>query len=259
VAQLIAGGLQTQVYIVSLGGFDTHSDQVNDGNPEQGRHATLLTQLSQAITAFQDDLALLGLEERVLGMTFSEFGRRIRSNGSFGTDHGTAAPLFLFGSCVRSGSLGINPTFDGEIDNKTGVPMQFDFRNIYGSLLQDWFGLEETTVRNHLFSDYAYLPMVEACSSVATSTKNYWLDQSFMIYPQPVRENLHFRFTNPGGGPVQIDILDIQGRILLSKNLRNLPQGNQEHSLPLAQLSAGTYIARLRVGRAIASKTLIKQ
>ncbi|MDH3710905.1 MAG: DUF1501 domain-containing protein, partial [Cyclobacteriaceae bacterium] len=96
VAQLIAGGLKTKVYVVNIGGFDTHANQVVQGNPLQGAHANLLNRLSEAVFAFQDDLDKLGVEERVLGMTFSEFGRRIGSNSSFGTDHGAAAPQFLF-------------------------------------------------------------------------------------------------------------------------------------------------------------------
>ena len=81
VARLISGGLKTRIYIVNLGGFDTHSSQL-------GTHATLLGRLATAMFAFQDDLRLLGIEDRVIGMTFSEFGRRIKSNASGGTDHG---------------------------------------------------------------------------------------------------------------------------------------------------------------------------
>ena len=92
VALLVAGGLKTKVYICSIGGFDTHSSQVNTNAKETGTHANLLTQLSDGIKAFMDDLKGLNASKRVLGMTFSEFGRRIKSNGSNGTDHGAAAP-----------------------------------------------------------------------------------------------------------------------------------------------------------------------
>ena len=111
VARMISGGLQTRIYVLSIGGFDTHANQTVDGEPTTGEHAELLRELSDAICAFQDDLKLLGIEERVVGMTFSEFGRRIRSNDSLGTDHGTAAPLFVFGSCINSTVLGDNPKF----------------------------------------------------------------------------------------------------------------------------------------------------
>src|SRR5690606_30192073 len=90
VARLIAGGIQTPVYIVNLGGFDTHASQTDSSDPTMGTHANLLQQLSDAVYAFFDDLFLLDKHNKVSAMTFSEFGRRIKANGSGGTDHGTA-------------------------------------------------------------------------------------------------------------------------------------------------------------------------
>ncbi|MFN7119310.1 MAG: DUF1501 domain-containing protein [Saprospiraceae bacterium] len=157
VALLISGGLQTRVYVVSIGGFDTHANQVVGSDTATGDHATLLQQLSEAMAAFQNDLKQLNLEERVLGMTFSEFGRRIRSNESLGTDHGTAAPLLLFGTCVNPAITGDNPDITSDIDGNEGVPMQHDFRDVYGSILKDWFGVEETVVKDLLHPEFRYL------------------------------------------------------------------------------------------------------
>ena len=109
VARLVKGGLKTRVYMVSFGGFDTHSSQVNATDTTTGTHATLLMRVSDAIKAFMDDLKYLEIEDRVVGMTFSEFGRRIKSNSSLGTDHGAAAPLFVFGKNVSPGVVGNNP------------------------------------------------------------------------------------------------------------------------------------------------------
>jgi uncharacterized protein (DUF1501 family) len=91
VANLIGGGLKTKVYFVNLGGFDTHSNQVNTTDTTTGTHANLWKQISDAIKAFTDDLKAMGVSKRVVGMTYSEFGRRIKSNASGGTDHGAAA------------------------------------------------------------------------------------------------------------------------------------------------------------------------
>ncbi|MGA9651537.1 DUF1501 domain-containing protein, partial [Pedobacter sp.] len=88
VARLVAGGLKTRLYMVNIGSFDTHAAQVNAGSTETGTHAILLQKVSVAIKAFMDDLKGLGASKRVAGMTFSEFGRRIKSNASNGTDHG---------------------------------------------------------------------------------------------------------------------------------------------------------------------------
>ena len=165
VALLMSGGLQTNVYVVNLNGFDTHAGQVESNDTTSGNHANLLQRLSEAITAFQDDIEQLGFADRVLGMTFSEFGRRIRSNGSMGTDHGTAAPLFLFGNCVSGTILGNNPTIDTSVDQNTGVPMQYDFRDVYGSVLKDWFNVADADIRSLLYPGYVYLPIASGCAA----------------------------------------------------------------------------------------------
>jgi hypothetical protein len=103
VAALVAARMPTRVYFVSLSGFDTHSNQV-------GQHAALLTQLSEALAAFQRDLEAKKLDRQVTTMTFSEFGRRPSENESRGTDHGTAAPLFVMGSAVKAGLHGTPPS-----------------------------------------------------------------------------------------------------------------------------------------------------
>ena len=164
VARLISGGLQTSIYVVTMGGFDTHDSQAN-GDNTSGRHADLLEDLSNSLAAFQQDLDDLGLADRVLGMTFSEFGRRIRSNGSRGTDHGTAAPLFVFGNCASGNILGSNPVIDTNVDPYEGIPMQYDFRDIYGSILMDWFGVAESQVRNLLYPNFTYLAVANGCSA----------------------------------------------------------------------------------------------
>jgi uncharacterized protein (DUF1501 family) len=162
IATLISGGLGTKVYIATLGGFDTHSGQTN-GDNTTGVHANLLRELSDSIRAFTEDLELLGASHRVLGMTFSEFGRRIRSNQSNGSDHGDAAPLFLFGDCVQGGILGNSPEIDTEVAQNVGVPMQYDFRDIYGSVLVDWFDVPAATVQNLVNGSFTYLPIAGGC------------------------------------------------------------------------------------------------
>lgn len=147
VAALIKGGLKTKLYLVSYDGFDTHAEQVNPGNTVTGRHANLLRTTGEAIRAFQQDLAFLKIEERVTGMTFSEFGRRIRSNDSLGTDHGAAAPLFLFGKNIKGGIYGQNPVIPAGVSNEDNIPMQIDFRSVYASLLVDWFKLSPASLK----------------------------------------------------------------------------------------------------------------
>jgi uncharacterized protein (DUF1501 family) len=160
VARLIAGGLKTRFYLVGMGGFDTHAKQADATDTTTGSHAKLLARLSEAIYAFQDDLGGLQIEDRVIGMTFSEFGRRIQSNASGGTDHGAAAPVFIFGGNVQGGIIGHNPTWPDKLTVNDNLAMQYDFRCIYSTLLEKWFGSNEAAAETVLFKSYAPLPFI---------------------------------------------------------------------------------------------------
>lgn len=162
VAKLINGGLETKVYTVKLSGFDTHANQTA-GDRSTGTHAELLKKVSQAITAFHQDIEAAGNADRVLGLTFSEFGRRIRSNNSRGSDHGAANMMFMFGSCLQQQVLGNNPVIDTQISQGQSLPMEYDFRDIYGSILQDWFAASPARIRQILYPEYTYLPLAGLC------------------------------------------------------------------------------------------------
>jgi uncharacterized protein (DUF1501 family) len=160
VAKLISGGLQTPVFIVNQDGYDTHNNQVEASNHTQGEHADLLAELSAAIGAFQQDLENQNLNQNVVGMTFSEFGRRIKSNGSNGTDHGTAEPVFVFGTEVNPTMIGTNPVLPSSPTVDDDVPMQFDFRQIYATVLTDWFGVSPSNTQSIMNGNtYAWLPI----------------------------------------------------------------------------------------------------
>jgi uncharacterized protein (DUF1501 family) len=164
VARLVGGGLKTKVYFLSIGGFDTHAGQVQTGggtNNNLGGHATLLGRVSAGIAAFQADLQQRGIEDKVVGFTFSEFGRRANSNSSAGTDHGVAAPMFVFGSSLKRQMVGRNPNIGGysnlptDLNGTTGnqdLKMQIDFRRIYWDILIDWFGRSKTDATSLLLN-----------------------------------------------------------------------------------------------------------
>ncbi len=131
VRRMIAAGLDTKVYYVSMGGFDTHAGQA-------GRHQNLHRQLGEALAEFTTGLKDDGLLDKVLLMTFSEFGRRVAENASQGTDHGAAAPLFVIGSKIRPGIHGRHPSLEpGKLD-RGDLQWHTDFRSIYTSVLKDW-------------------------------------------------------------------------------------------------------------------------
>jgi uncharacterized protein (DUF1501 family) len=142
IARLIKGGGGTRVYYTSQGGYDTHYVQAQP-------HYRLLSELSGALKAFLDDLAAAKLAERMMVLCFSEFGRRVAENGSQGTDHGTAGPVFLAGPRVKATVVGKTPSL---LDLQDGdLKMSVDFRRVYASVLQDWLGLPDRTALGGAF------------------------------------------------------------------------------------------------------------
>ncbi|MBV8529822.1 MAG: DUF1501 domain-containing protein [Candidatus Eremiobacteraeota bacterium] len=141
-AQIVGSNLGTKVIYVEHGSFDTHVSQKTTQN-------LLLTQFSDAVAAFYEDLAAHGNERRVLTVTFSEFGRRIEENGSRGTDHGEASPLFMIGGGVRGGLYGSLP--DLGATNMGNVRYTVDFRNVYATVLERWLGRPSSVVLNGSF------------------------------------------------------------------------------------------------------------
>ncbi len=163
VAKLIGGGLKTPVYIVNHpNSHDTHSAQVNTSDHTIGTQATNLSILSVAITAFQTDLEAKGVANKVTGMTFSEFGRRIKSNDSVGTDHGTAAPVFFFGAGVQGSVLGASPVLPANAGVNDQVPMQYDFRQLYATVMQDWLCLTPAESATVLGSTFTRVPIFKS-------------------------------------------------------------------------------------------------
>ncbi len=253
VAQLIAGGLKTRLYVVSIGGFDTHSGQVDGSATELGAHAALLGRLSAAVSAFQDDLALLGAEDRVVGMTFSEFGRRIKSNASLGTDHGTAAPVFLFGKQVASGILGTNPVIPAFVTGNDNLEMQFDFRNIYASLLSDWFKVPDDELQSVLLKNFVPLSLVGSPNVAELVARRVRL---FQNYPNPFNGSTRIRFfTN--GDELSIKVFDTVGREVAVLAEGSFSPGEHEVSFNADNLPSGLYFYRVSTGNARAVKSMM--
>ena len=146
IARLINGGCRTKIYLVNIGGFDTHVDQVDSGNAAIGEHANRLRELADSVMAFQNDLAAMNRSDQVLTITFSEFGRKAEQNGNFGTDHGNIGPMMLFGSNVRGGVTGTNVDLSNLGTNAQLQNPQYDYRQVYATLLQDWLGAGDGAV-----------------------------------------------------------------------------------------------------------------
>lgn len=229
VAKLIAGGLKTKVYWVSMSGFDTHSLQV-EADTSKGKHATLLGTLSDAVKVFHDDLQQLGVGDRVMSMTYSEFGRRIIANASSGTDHGAAAPLLLMGNKVISGILGDNPIVSPTATVNDNLPMQYDFRSVYASVLQDWLCVPQHDVDNIiLLKNFQTLPLIQNDDCIPSSIH----DQNqlaginlIQAYPNPFTTRTTIEFTTAGFHTL-VEVFN--------------PFGQQIKTLVDANFEAGTY------------------
>jgi uncharacterized protein (DUF1501 family) len=138
VAQVIAGNLGTRLFSVSMGGFDTHANQKDN-------QAKLLGQMGDAVDAFMQDLANMKQQDNVTIMTFSEFGRRVKQNGSNGTDHGTAEPMFIIGNNIHGGLYGSYPSL-GDLDNNGDLKFSADFRSVYAGMLRDVIGADPAVI-----------------------------------------------------------------------------------------------------------------
>ncbi len=149
VASLIAAGLETRVYFCQQTGYDNHANQLNT-------HQRLLGDLSDSLAAFQADLVAHGLDKQVLTMTFSEFGRRPYENDAQGTDHGTAAPLFVMSGALKQGGV-IGDAPDLNIPTKGDLTYKIDFRQVYATVLDKWLETPPETVLGQKFTELPFL------------------------------------------------------------------------------------------------------
>lgn len=243
VARLIRGGLSTRIYMVNYGGFDTHSNQVNSTDSTTGNHAKLLGNVSDAIKAFQDDLRFLGVDDRVVGMTFSEFGRRIKSNGSTGTDHGSAAPLFVFGKHVMGGVLGDTPAIPANATVNDNLPFQYDFRSIYSTILSNWLCVKDTDLQQIMLKNFQLLPLVNAGG--CQKPINLSGESLVSNYPNPFTGSTVITFKTDGGHTL-VQIMDTSGKVITTLTDKEYTAGTYSIVFDSGLMPSGVYYARLQ-------------
>ena len=255
VARLISGGCQTKIFLVKISGFDTHNAQAVAGSPETGTHADLLNQISTSISAFQNDIGALGVEDQVLTVTFSEFGRKPIENGNNGTDHGTWAPMMLFGKHVNPGVLG-NHNDLSTLDSQ-GIytdSANYDYRQVFTSILQDWLGANDSTLTATMFDPFisSKLPIIDPnrvadvdCygTSISTQDENTQI-QGLTVYPNPTASYFNLRLHSQKTYDASIHIMDLSGRILQTEHIQIL-KGQNEETVMVDSLSRGHYIIKL--------------
>ena len=260
VSRLIAGGLKTRVYMVSTGGFDTHAGQVDSLDTTIGSHANLIRKVSDAIKSFMDDLKGLGTEDRVVGYTYSEFGRRIKSNSSLGTDHGSAAPVFVFGKNVRSGIVGVNPEVPTGTKSNDNIPFQYDFRSIYASIMKQWFCVNDTELQTVMLKNFQDIPLFinAACGATGIEDVNRGDGEQLIVnYPNPFVESTSITF-NTKGGHTLVQIIDTMGRAIRTLTDKVYTSGTYTVSFDGHGLPLGVYYARFQNGATTQVRSMLK-
>lgn len=250
VARLIKGNLGTKLYMVTLDGFDTHAGQGN-------QHPQLLQQLSEAVSRFYDDLGASGRSQDVLAMTFSEFGRRIGQNASNGTDHGSAAPLLMFGEALNgNGFVGTNPDLQNT-DANGNLLFHTDFREIYATVLENWLCIDAATVDGILGQSFNRIDVGLSCETVGVGATAY---AAAIQHEARYHRNgqVYIHYTLPDSAKVKVEIFDITGKAVAM--LFNGQQFSGSHQL-LFQVPqqygfvSGIYVYRIEVnGRAYSQK-----
>lgn len=253
VARLLRGGLQTKVFLVSKGGFDTHNNQ---GGTEGG-HAQLLADIANSVQAFYTDLNSDGLDERALTMTFSEFGRTLDENDSQGTDHGSSAPVMVFGP-VNGGIYGDHANLQ-DLDRSGDPIFELDYRTIYSSILNSWFGLNVENSESILQGEFQDLGFVNQLTSAETnaSPQNFKLHQN---YPNPFNPSTVIAFNLPAPVSVRLSVYNSSGVLVQTLVDQTLNAG--AHRVPFngSSIASGVYFYRLETPFGSTSKkmTLIK-
>ncbi len=257
VARMLRGGLETNLYTVSRGGFDTHSNQ---GGPTGG-HASLLGDVAGSVQAFFDDLAQDGLDDRVMVMTFSEFGRTLVENGSRGTDHGAGAPMMIFSPALNGGLYGEQS--DLTPGSLTGGDPRFttDYRAVYWTIAKDWFGLDDAQVNEIVGGNYSNLGFVNETYNTSVTPRDvptgFFLAQN---YPNPFNPSTTIAFQLAETGKVSLSVFDVNGRKVQSLIDDYRPAGQHVVEFNGGDLPSGTYLYRLETKSGVESRkmTLLK-
>lgn len=282
VAQLIRGGCETKVYICTLNGFDLHTNQVYSSGLQthagDGYHAALLYYLSSSVETFLSDLG--SRTDDVLVATLSEFGRRAYQNSSKGTDHGDASPLFLAGNCIAGGVYNPNADLTPQTLNASygNIHHTTDFREIFASLLIDWFGCPEQVVGDAITNGGVgwswdsdlngqpdivenRLPLIEpGCVYVAPPPLgNPVLEKpDVVVYPNPTYGSVSIEFNLAEFDRIQAYLADMQGKYCGNLLFSEQVNGQTVFWIDVSRFAAGDYILRIETNLHAWSERIVK-
>ncbi len=244
VARLIKGNLGSRIYMVSISGFDTHANQ-------NQTHPNIWRGISGAIRSFYDDLQADQMEDKVVTMTFSEFGRRIEENASQGTDHGTSAPILIFGNGLgASGFVGEAPQLQDQ-DMYGNLKFGTEFRSIYATLLEHWLCIDAGVVNQALGANYDRIQGLVLGCNLSTATEEGPQVVQRVTHKPLYNENgdILIQYQLPKSASISLDIYHIDGRKVTSMEQGRKSAGthNMLFSPSRYHISAGQYLYHLSV------------
>lgn len=264
VARMIKGGSRTKIFQVNIGGFDTHVNQIQTGSTHLGTHANLLADISNSVAAFQSDIEILGIEDRILTVSFSEFGRQVKENGSVGTDHGDLAPFFVIGKGISGGIMGNHPAFT----NTTSFyynqnQRQYDYRQIFASLLQDWLGADSglisatelqtfVTPENKIDIVSPNQKATVVCGTLGNG--EVAISNSVKVYPNPAKNEFSIDLSTIKYSQLQLLLYDSSGKLVLKREEKQLVS---KFEINTSSLSNGIYILNIKTEKESFSKKVI--
>ena len=248
VSRLIKGGLKTKVYMVTIGGFDTHANQADF-------HALLLQRLADSVSAFYSDLGN-ELSQKVLSMTFSEFGRTIFENGSVGTDHGTGAPILMFGGQIGQGVVGSPPDLL-DLDHYGDPYFEIDFKDVYNTVINQWFGIDPRLSAFMLGNKLQIIPGLLPEYTLPTGANAYIVLLGHKTQPDN-RLITQIQYALLREGDVVLELLDPSGQVI--RNLMKDFKVAGTHSFILNRkslgLKPGKYLYQIKTGGKIYQRPL---
>ncbi len=281
IATLINGGIDTQIFLIRMGGFDTHSAQVETYDSTLGEHAAKAYHLSQALAAFQEDLASIGREEDVITITTSEFSRQIADNG-FGTDHGWATYDLVVGKAINGGVVKENDASslaatEDELLNRRDLKYKTDYRRVYTTLLKHWFDVDDADIPSIIDPNHGtisaqedsanwegtdkYLSFLGDVTASSATMKQNLFDaiQIAAPYPNPVIDMATLELNIPYQATFSLRLYNQKGQVVKTFfNARQLAQGNQVIPLELSDLPSGQYLISLSADGMSKTTKLIK-
>lgn len=246
VATLIRGGSKTKVFLVSYDGFDTHGNQVQSASEaHKGKHAELLKDVGDALKYFQDDLEMLGIDDQVVSATFTEFGRKPAENGNLGTDHGNLGPMFVIGKHINPGITGTNLDLSTVTKHYDQTAMQYDYRQVFTSLISDYLGATDEVVNETEFGQFSAnkINLIDASQrpDEELSVKEILKGNKVSISHNPVISDFNITYVSHRFFRGKIEMNSINGSLVLSLDQDFAPRLN---TIPVhvSHLISGIYI-----------------